>query len=142
MIPSVIGKERPGSQSQIGAGVGHLAAGLFGSGLQCRELLARDHEEDEGFALGDALPYWSKEGGNRPLECRDEPLGPDGARGDFLAEVECRFEGIKGDRALGPIDGGCERQPNARDDSVGAPSVQDCVHGFALVKNESGLLAP
>ena len=59
--------------------------------------------------------------------------------GDALAEIEGRVEGVERHHALRPIHRGRERQPDARDDAVGAPGVQNFVDGFAFVKDQPRL---
>ena len=82
--------------------------------------------------------YRSEERWNGPLKSGDETFLPR-AGGDFLAEIEGRVEGVEGDDALRPIDDRREREPNARDNAIGAPSVQKFVDSFAFVEDQTRL---
>ena len=55
-------------------------------------------------------------------------------------EAEGLIEGIEGRSALRPIDCRCKRKPDARDDAVGAPGVQDLVDRLALVQHHARLI--
>ena len=55
----------------------------------------------------------------------------------LLAEIKGAVEGVECDGALGPIHRGRKRQPDARDDAVGAPGVQNLVNCFAFVSHDA-----
>ncbi len=61
------------------------------------------------------------------------------ARRDFLAEVERRGKSVERHDALRPVHGGRQREPDARNDAVRAPGVENFVDGFAFVQDHARL---
>ena len=100
------------------------------------QLRRRDHKKDQRLALAERICFTgAKNDGIGHSKVRHQPLGP---RCDRVAMRSLKSKAaskvIEGNGALRPLDtAGVKRQPDARDDSVRSPGVQNIMNRFTLV---------
>ena len=121
-------------------GESHLASGLASGRFEPGPLLLRDQEKYERLALGGQGAHRAEEGRDGPLEGSDQALGPLFRGSDALAEIKCLVEGVEGHGTLPPLHTRRQRQPDAGDDAIGAPGMQDLVNFFSFMMDEAGFL--
>ena len=137
VIPRVVGKQRARVEAGIDAALCDGSSGVPRGGFEFGELAGCDHEENQRLAFRRILANGREERGNRPLKNRYKPLDPCRTRRDFLAEIESGGKRVKRHDALGPLHSRRQRKPDAGDDAVGAPGVENVMNRFALVMNDA-----
>ncbi len=85
------------------------------------------------------MAHRSEERRDRPLEGGHQPLDPGRIGCDAFAEIKSGIEAGECNHALRPLHRRGQRQPDASDNAVGAPGVENIVNRFALVPHDSRL---